>query len=1250
MKLLFSALACLLSMSAYCQNEYSIEFISGDQPDYIEIPGSNLNLQNNMTLSCWFKTPQLTNQKLFSNSYNCDNNNYFMMIDNGSGCGCHLKFNVNCNSSSSCTDINGGGEASSSILVNDNEWHYAVGTWDGYTIKLYLDGILLDEVNGVNGIIPYHPNATTTFANNACNSEPLFGKMDDVSIWNISLTQEDIISYMNCPPTGNEEGLVGYWKFEEGSGNIVYDNSGNNNNGNIIDTEWSTDTPDQNCNNNNGCTDISACNYNPTATIDDGSCEYITPVDLGEDIETCEESVTLDAGAGYDNYSWSTGDTSQTIYASNSGSYSVTVGDGTCTATDSVYVDVLDATIIQNDTAICFGDSVTLGISSDVLLGQGLNQYALDFSQGQYVRIPMSSSLSNFTDYTMEFWYYETGGHGSDEMIVGTEFFSGNRYGIYSFVDGYWPYIRDNSTFLGISYNGTNPNAGISYNMNEWNHIAITYDGSMFRFFINGQISYSESGNVSGFGPLTEDLVINRHTWSGSSSRLSGQLDELRISDIARYTSSFSPPQYEFQNDVNTKGLWRFNEGNGGQVLDASGNNNHGNINGTSWSTNLPFASYTYGVPEIYDSYSWSTGDTSSTITVSPSQTTTYSVTVDNGTTVCTDSVTVTVNAASVDLGADTLGLCAGDSVLLDAGAGYDNYSWSTGDTSQTIYATNSGSYSVTLADGTCTATDSVYVDVLDATIIQNDTAICFGDSVTLGISSDVLLGQGLNQYALDFSQGQYVRIPMSSSLSNFTDYTMEFWYYETGGHGSDEMIVGTEFFSGNRYGIYSFVDGYWPYIRDNSTFLGISYNGTNPNAGISYNMNEWNHIAITYDGSMFRFFINGQISYSESGNVSGFGPLTEDLVINRHTWSGSSSRLSGQLDELRISDIARYTSSFSPPQYEFQNDVNTKGLWRFNEGNGGQVLDASGNNNHGNINGTSWSTNLPFASYTYGVPEIYDSYSWSTGDTSSTITVSPSQTTTYSVTVDNGTTVCTDSVTVTVNAATVDLGPDTLGLCAGDSILLDAGAGYDNYSWNTGDTSQTIYASNSGSYSVTVGDGVGVDNDYSMSFDGVDDYIDLQNPNDFDFSNSPLSIMCWVYINNNSYLDGILSKNTSSNLGWWLSSISDDQSWQYPNTFQFGGSPSSGNYFGVSSPIILNNWVFLAATHINGEQKLYANGLLIDQSSHQYDLYNSATNLLIGKKIGDTYFDGLLDNISIWATVLSQSEIQNYMNCPPTR
>ena len=62
-----------------------------------------------------------------------------------------------------------------------------------------------------------------------------------------------------------------------------------------------------------GCIDELACNYNSEATEDDGSCEYLEEVDLGEDIVTCEESVTLDAGSGYNFYSWSTGEDTQII-------------------------------------------------------------------------------------------------------------------------------------------------------------------------------------------------------------------------------------------------------------------------------------------------------------------------------------------------------------------------------------------------------------------------------------------------------------------------------------------------------------------------------------------------------------------------------------------------------------------------------------------------------------------------------------------------------------------------------------------------------------------------------------------------------------------------------------------------------------------------------------------------------------------------------------------------------------------------
>ena len=54
---------------------------------------------------------------------------------------------------------------------------------------------------------------------------------------------------MSCPPTGNETGLVGYWNFNEGSSNTVTDLTSNGNNGTINGASWSTQTPNQYCNN-----------------------------------------------------------------------------------------------------------------------------------------------------------------------------------------------------------------------------------------------------------------------------------------------------------------------------------------------------------------------------------------------------------------------------------------------------------------------------------------------------------------------------------------------------------------------------------------------------------------------------------------------------------------------------------------------------------------------------------------------------------------------------------------------------------------------------------------------------------------------------------------------------------------------------------------------------------------------------------------------------------------------------------------
>ena len=68
----------------------------------------------------------------------------------------------------------------------------------------------------------------------------------------------------------------------------------------------------------------------------------------------------------------------------------------------------------------------------------------------------------------------------------------------------------------------------------------------------------------------------------------------------------------------------------------------------------------------------------------------------------------------------DTLSACDLDSILVDAGAGYNFYAWSNGENTQQIYAFLGGTYSVTVTDANgCTDSDDVLVDILNVDIVQ---------------------------------------------------------------------------------------------------------------------------------------------------------------------------------------------------------------------------------------------------------------------------------------------------------------------------------------------------------------------------------------------------------------------------------------------------------------------------------------------------------------------------------------------------
>lgn len=107
--------------------------------------------------------------------------------------------------------------------------------------------------------------------------------------------------------------------------------------------------------------------------------------------------------------------------------------------------------------------------------------------------------------------------------------------------------------------------------------------------------------------------------------------------------------------------------------------------------------------------YSWSTGSVASSISVANSGTYSVTVTDTNG---CEDSddVLISIGLPSVDLGNDTA-QCGG-AVNLSAD-NFTSYLWSTGSTSSSISAANSGTYSIIVTDSNgCTDTDDVDVTI----------------------------------------------------------------------------------------------------------------------------------------------------------------------------------------------------------------------------------------------------------------------------------------------------------------------------------------------------------------------------------------------------------------------------------------------------------------------------------------------------------------------------------------------------------
>jgi gliding motility-associated-like protein len=593
----------------------------------------------------------------------------------------------------------------------------------------------------------------------------------------------------------------------------------------------------------------------------------------------------------------------------------------------------------------------------------------------------------------------------------------------------------------------------------------------------------------------------------------------------------------------------------------------------------------------------WENGITSDTISLNLTESQFIDVTFSNCSQTYTDSIWVEVyNTPNISAGNDTTA-CLGGLFSLTASGG-DSYTWTPSIFNGVPFTVDSAATFIVqgVDSNGCSATDSVYISIIDPTITADQTAFCLGDSTALSINTNGnscgnltgslqnglkgwwpfcgnandesgngnngtvngatlaadRFGNSNQAYSLD-GQNDDIRITLNSINNNFpseSTITCNAWVKTSdlngplmafrGGNTTFNYNIGT------LTNIVTSPGKIGMLIRDDQTCCGSGNNIF----GSSIADNNWHMVTMIRDGSnngIIKLYVNTLLVATSAAGQNGsltfnaakmsFGSEQEWITTGFST-STDQEYLNGNLDDIGIWNRAL-------TQQEIESLYNQENL-----------------------------TNL-----------------WSDGTTDqSSIQVQPMQTTTYSVTVSDGLGSCTDSITIQVNNPQINAG-NALSICEGDSTTLTA-TGASTYAWNNGVVNgQAFVPTVEGLYSVVGTDTLGCSNSDTL-------FLDLLQPTSS--SISPVNCVTFtapdgaIYTNsgqyvavipNNSGCDSTISINltiNSTSTGTDTKVACDSYTWIDGNTYT--SSTNSATYVlqnanGCDSTVALN----LTINKLNG-------------------------------------------------------------------
>ncbi|MFN8923428.1 MAG: LamG domain-containing protein [Sphingobacteriia bacterium] len=226
MKKTFLFIVCYLFAAAYGQG--SGKALNFDGSGYIGVPSFSFD-NRDFAVSMWATNGGVGSgqiENLWGSGYTGGNQDVeFVILDNGTP---YMQVR---DASFSIVAV------STTTRVDDGAWHHLVFMRQGNVFSMYVDGNLSGSATRALGDVDATGAQARIGDLSLLTGRRLTGRLDEVRVWNRALSQDEIRHKMCQKLTGDEPGLVAYYRMDEGADNTcpggldVCDASGNGNHG-----------------------------------------------------------------------------------------------------------------------------------------------------------------------------------------------------------------------------------------------------------------------------------------------------------------------------------------------------------------------------------------------------------------------------------------------------------------------------------------------------------------------------------------------------------------------------------------------------------------------------------------------------------------------------------------------------------------------------------------------------------------------------------------------------------------------------------------------------------------------------------------------------------------------------------------------------------------------------------------------------------------------------------------------------------